>query len=299
MVVIGILPMALSKWVNSASAVVKVAVLVMLGVMGLAFALKNGGRQLVRAEGWVPSFGANWSFLPIIIYNFMGFELMSSRREPSKEPPPRYSAHAVFAGAIIVGAQLLGNFGILAAVPLGDHLYRPGHGRRHEADLRLGARQRRHGRLRLFVGALVIFTAIIIGDGGNRVRCGAQAVACARRRGPARTGRRLKEGTHVRNEHPPRLTDSAFVSSRSWRRGAVSRRSSLRPRSDDRDDGHDVPLIFPAHHRVGRKYVDLPPAVPRVRLFRRPAGLRDEAPRRHIIADDHAPGPGVPGTCSG
>jgi glutamate:GABA antiporter len=120
MVVIGILPMALSKWVNSASAVVKVAVLVMLGVMGLAFALKNGVANSFAPKEWVPSFGANWSFLPIIIYNFMGFELMSSAAGAVKNPRRDIPRMLLFAGAIIVGAQLLGNFGILAAVPLGD-----------------------------------------------------------------------------------------------------------------------------------------------------------------------------------
>ena len=86
MVVIGILPMALNKWVNSASAAVKVPVLVMLGAMGVAFVVKHGVGQLVRAHQWAPSFGANWSFLPIIIYNFMGFELMSSAAGAVKDP---------------------------------------------------------------------------------------------------------------------------------------------------------------------------------------------------------------------
>ena len=120
MVVIGILPMSLSKWVNSASAVVKVAVLVMLGVMGAAFAVKNGVANSFALHEWVPSFGANWSFLPIIIYNFMGFELMSSAAGAVKNPRRDIPRMLLFAGAIIVGAQLLGNFGILAAVPLKD-----------------------------------------------------------------------------------------------------------------------------------------------------------------------------------
>jgi glutamate:GABA antiporter len=119
-VLIGILPMALSKWVNSASAAVKVAVLVMLGAMGIAFAVKNGVANSFAPSEWVPSFGANWSFLPIIIYNFMGFELMSSAAGAVKNPRRDIPRMLLFAGAIIVGAQLLGNFGILAAIPLND-----------------------------------------------------------------------------------------------------------------------------------------------------------------------------------
>ena len=115
---IGILPMSLSKWVNSASAAVKVAVLVMLGAIGVAFVIHHGSANSFAPSQWVPSFGANWSFLPIIIYNFMGFELMSSAAGAVKHPRRDIPRMLLFAGAIIVGAQLLGNFGILAAIPL-------------------------------------------------------------------------------------------------------------------------------------------------------------------------------------
>ena len=118
MVGIGILPMSLSKWVNSASAAVKVAVLVMIGLVGAVFVVRNGAANSFAPSAWVPSFGANWSFLPIIIYNFMGFELMSSAAGAVKNPRRDIPRMLLFAGAIIVGAQLLGNFGILAAIPL-------------------------------------------------------------------------------------------------------------------------------------------------------------------------------------
>ena len=41
-VAIGIMPMSFSKWINGASAVVKVLVLVMLGGMGLGFMIQHG-----------------------------------------------------------------------------------------------------------------------------------------------------------------------------------------------------------------------------------------------------------------
>ena len=118
MVGIGILPMSLSKWVNSASAAVKVAVLVMIGLIGAVFVVRNGAANSFAPSAWVPSFGANWSFLPIIIYYFMCFERMSSAAGAVKNPRRDIPRMLLFAGAIIVGAQLLGNFGILAAIPL-------------------------------------------------------------------------------------------------------------------------------------------------------------------------------------
>jgi amino acid transporter len=117
-VAIGIMPMSFSKWVNSASAVVKVLVLIMLGGMGLGFAVQHGTANSFGLSHWAPAFGANWSFLPIIVYNFMGFELMSSAGGAVRNPKRDIPRMLLFAGLIIVGAQLIGNFGILAAVPL-------------------------------------------------------------------------------------------------------------------------------------------------------------------------------------
>ena len=117
-VAIGIMPMSFSKWVNSASAVVKVLVLVMLGGMGLGFLIQHGSANSFGLSHWTPAFGANWSFLPIIVYNFMGFELMSSAGGAVRNPRRDIPRMLLFAGLIIVGAQLIGNFGILAAVPL-------------------------------------------------------------------------------------------------------------------------------------------------------------------------------------
>jgi amino acid transporter len=117
-VLIGILPLSLSKWVNSASAALKVGVLVMLGAMGAAFAVHHGVANSFSPSAWKPSFGANWSFLPIIIYNFMGFELMSSAAGAVHNPRRDIPRMLLLAGVIIVAAQLVGNFGILAAIPL-------------------------------------------------------------------------------------------------------------------------------------------------------------------------------------
>jgi len=120
MVLIGILPMRFSKWVNSASAVVKVGVLIMVGAMGLAFALRHGTANSFSLGQWKPSFSANWSFFPIIIYNFMGFELMNSAAGATRNPRRDIPRMLLFAGLIIVAAQLIGNFGILSTIKLKD-----------------------------------------------------------------------------------------------------------------------------------------------------------------------------------
>lgn len=118
MVGIGILPMSLSKWVNSASAVLKVLILVMLAATGVGFAIGTHAANSWAPHTWVPKFGATWSFLPVIVYNFMGFELMSSAGGALKRPRRDVPRMILFAGVVIVVAYVLGNYGILASVPL-------------------------------------------------------------------------------------------------------------------------------------------------------------------------------------
>ncbi len=118
MVGVGILPMSLSKWVASLSAILKVLILVMIAAVGLGFALSVHSANTWAPHTWVPKFGATWSFLPVIVYNFMGFELMSSAAGAVKHPRRDVPRMILYGGVIIVVMYLLGNFGILSAIPL-------------------------------------------------------------------------------------------------------------------------------------------------------------------------------------
>ncbi len=120
-VVIGILPLSWSKFVPNLSAAVKVIVLVGLGVMGVAYAVKHGVANSFSLDQWVPSWSEDsLSFLPIIIYSYMGFELMSSAGGAIKEPKRDVPKMIVLAGVAILAVYTFATFGILAAIPAGD-----------------------------------------------------------------------------------------------------------------------------------------------------------------------------------
>ena len=120
MVGIGVLPLWLSKWVPNVSAALKVIVLVGLGAMGVAFAFKHGLANSFSASQWKPTWGANWSFLPIIIYSYMGFELMSSAGGAIKNARRDVPKMIIVAGAAILAIYVFATFGILASVKLAD-----------------------------------------------------------------------------------------------------------------------------------------------------------------------------------
>ena len=119
-VLIGILPVTWSKWVNNASAAAKVIVMVGIGVVGIAYAVKHGTANSFAASQWKPSFGTNWGFLPIIIYSFMGFELMNSAGAAIKKPKRDVPKMILMSGAVLLCAYMLATFGILASLKLHD-----------------------------------------------------------------------------------------------------------------------------------------------------------------------------------
>jgi len=120
-VLIGILPLSWSKFVPNLSAAVKVIVLVGLGAMGIAYAVKHGVANSFALDQWIPSWNEDsLSFLPIVIYSYMGFELMNSAGGAIREPKRDVPKMIVLAGAAILAVYTFATFGILAAIPTED-----------------------------------------------------------------------------------------------------------------------------------------------------------------------------------
>ena len=120
MVGIGVLPLWLGKWIPNLSAALKLIVLVGLGAIGVAFAFKHGLANSFALSQWKPTWGANYSFLPIIIYSFMGFELMSSAGGAIKNPKRDIPKMVIFAGGVILFVYVFATFGILSSVKVAN-----------------------------------------------------------------------------------------------------------------------------------------------------------------------------------
>jgi glutamate:GABA antiporter len=120
-VAVGILPLSWSKIVPSLSAALKVVVLAGLGAAGVAFAVKHGTANSFGIHQWIPAWNADsLSFLPIIIYSYMGFELMSSAGGAIKEPRRDVPRMIVLAGVAILAVYMFATFGILASIQAKD-----------------------------------------------------------------------------------------------------------------------------------------------------------------------------------
>jgi amino acid transporter len=82
--------------------------------------MNHGVANPITLETLTPSWGASLAFLPVIIYNFMGFELMSGAAEEMKNPARDVPKAIITAGVIIAAFYLLGTIGILLSLPMDD-----------------------------------------------------------------------------------------------------------------------------------------------------------------------------------
>ena len=122
MVAIGVLPMKYSKWVPNLSAGVKIIVFVVLGLAGVAAAMKGGGMANSFAlKEWMPVFSFdNLTYLPVVVYSLMGFELMSSVGDSIQDPKRDIPKMIFGAGGAILFTYMFATFGILAVIPVAD-----------------------------------------------------------------------------------------------------------------------------------------------------------------------------------
>ena len=108
-----------SEWVLNGGAVIKVAIAVAVGAMGIWYAANNGFAGDMSPATFLPDLAntSALSNLSIILFNFMGFEVIctfaGSMKSPEKDIPK-----AIILGGLAIGAiYLFAGFGIGAAIP--------------------------------------------------------------------------------------------------------------------------------------------------------------------------------------
>jgi amino acid transporter len=118
---IGVVRLQVSKWVPNVGAVVKVAIFVVLGSLGMLSLLSgNPPANAFSWRGLVPDASASLRFLPVLVYNALGFELMSSAGEEMRDPQRDVPRVILLSGLVISVVYMLGVAGILISVPLSE-----------------------------------------------------------------------------------------------------------------------------------------------------------------------------------
>lgn len=107
-----------SKWIMNAGAVLKVLIALALGGFGIYSAVQNGFANEYTLRSLLPSADVqSLSYLSIILFNFMGFEVITSFT-PEMENPSKEIPKAIIAGGLAIAAiYLFSSFGIGVAIP--------------------------------------------------------------------------------------------------------------------------------------------------------------------------------------
>ena len=117
---INIVRLDLGKWVPNLGAVFKVAIMLVIGIGGFVYAGNHGVANELTLSSMTPSWGVTLAFLPVIVYNFMGFELMSGASAEMKNPARDVPITIAVSGILIAAFYLFATIGILIALPLDD-----------------------------------------------------------------------------------------------------------------------------------------------------------------------------------
>ncbi len=118
---VGIVRLEVSKWLPNVGAVVKVLIFLALGALGFGTLAK--GRPPANdfsLGGFLPKWNDSLAYLPVLLYNTFGFELMSSAGSEMKNPRRDVPGVILLSGVVIACVYALGVAGILLAVPIGD-----------------------------------------------------------------------------------------------------------------------------------------------------------------------------------
>jgi amino acid transporter len=116
---INIRSLEVGSWVSNAGAIITVVVIVALAVAGVVHMMSDGSATEWTVSGMLPTdaLPAIALALPIIVYNFLGFELMSSASK-DMENPKRDVPKAIGIAGILIGAfYLIATVGMLQIIP--------------------------------------------------------------------------------------------------------------------------------------------------------------------------------------
>ncbi len=106
-------------WVTNIGAILKIVVITTLGIGGFVYAMKNGVANEFSIQTMAPSLDSAVAFLPAIVFNLMGFELVATMTKEMKDV--RDMPKAVFLSiGITAFLYIFGTVGILMALPVED-----------------------------------------------------------------------------------------------------------------------------------------------------------------------------------
>jgi glutamate:GABA antiporter len=118
---INMCPLGTSKWVTNVGSIAKLLVLAGMVVAAIVCILRNGGlANEITFTNILPNLSAAVIFIPMIIYNLDGCELLSSAAGETKDPVRDIPKVVLLSAFVIASLYLVATFTVWAVVPIGE-----------------------------------------------------------------------------------------------------------------------------------------------------------------------------------
>lgn len=120
-VFISFYPVSDSVWILNGAAVIKIIIAIVVGGMGIYVAATKGMANEYTLSSMLPSFDLNsLSFISVIIFNFLGFEVICTFADDMENPKKQIPQAIVVGGIVIAAIYIFSAFGIGAAIPTSE-----------------------------------------------------------------------------------------------------------------------------------------------------------------------------------
>lgn len=107
-----------SKWILNTAAIFKALLMLAIGGLGIWAAIRGASVNDFAPSSFIPSFDARGlSYISVIVFNFLGFEVVTTFASEMKRPEREIPKALVLGGIIIAVFYLLSSFGIGVAIP--------------------------------------------------------------------------------------------------------------------------------------------------------------------------------------
>jgi amino acid transporter len=117
-VIVGNKPVSESKWIMNLAAFAKIFTILSLAGLGIYVAATKGVANSFAPHNFLPQMKiSSLSNLSIIIFNFLGFEVVATMADDMDNPKKQIPQAIIYGGILIAFFYLLSAFGMSAAVP--------------------------------------------------------------------------------------------------------------------------------------------------------------------------------------
>ena len=114
----GITRLSRHKKLINFGTIIKVLLMLLIGIIGVYTALTKGSRTTFELKSFFPKFNLeSLSFISVIIFNFIGFEILATFRKQIKNPQREFPKIVLISGIIISLFYMLASFGLSVAIP--------------------------------------------------------------------------------------------------------------------------------------------------------------------------------------